>query len=202
MAPATTAQKDDVLIELAVAGDAECFALLIERHKAALRKCIGYFMRDGADADDLLQDILLKLWLRLSTFRSESTFRTWMTRVAINEILQFHRRSQYRRTHFELGDPDAFPSAADCPYRTFARDEAQKAIHKAVADLPEIYRDVLVLRDLQQLTTEETAQSLRSSVPAVKSRLFRARGMLSSALRGSGVLPLSIARPLHQTGPV
>src|ERR1700722_7808295 len=86
--------EDNALIALALAGEGECFSILVNRHLSALKRCIGAMVRNGTDADDLLQDVLLKGWRRLSTFRSEASFRTWITRVAINEVLQTYRRDK------------------------------------------------------------------------------------------------------------
>src|ERR1700722_17106904 len=91
MTPTLAAFDDSTLIDLTLAGRAECFAILMDRHLVALKRCIGSMVQN-ADAEDLLQDALLKIWRGLSTFRSESSFRTWMTRVAINEVLQSYRR--------------------------------------------------------------------------------------------------------------
>jgi RNA polymerase sigma factor (sigma-70 family) len=86
--------EDGALINLALAGHAECFTLLVDRHLTAIKRCIGSMVRDRIEADDLLQEVLFKIWRRLSTFRSEASFRTWMTHVAINEVLQSHRRER------------------------------------------------------------------------------------------------------------
>jgi len=182
-----TPLDDNALIKMALAGETECFSVLMDRHLGALKRCIGSMVRNGTDADDLVQDALMKVWCRLSTFRSEASFRTWMTRVAINEVLQSYRRDGRRPMCQILGDLDELPSSDESPHRQFIRIEATKVVRKALAGLPKRFREVLILRDLEQLSTEETAQSLRATVPAVKTRLFRARLMLSAALQGSRV---------------
>ncbi len=88
MTPSLATSEDSTLIKLALAGQAECFAVLMDRHLVAVRRRICSMVGNASDADDLLQEVLLKVWRRLSTFRSESSFRTRMTRVAINEALQ------------------------------------------------------------------------------------------------------------------
>jgi RNA polymerase sigma-70 factor (ECF subfamily) len=135
------------------------------------------------DVDDILQEALLKVWCHLSTFRSESTFRTWMTRVAINEAFQFHRRQQRRPNHQTLGDFDIFASCDESPLHSLTRGEAIQVVHRAVVELPAKYRQALILRHLKELSVNETAQSLQLSVANVKSRLFRARRMLAAGLR-------------------
>jgi RNA polymerase sigma-70 factor, ECF subfamily len=189
------AVEDSALIEMILAGQGECFAILVDRHLAAVRRGIRSMVRSAADLDDLIQEVLLKVWLHLSTFRSESSFRTWMTRVAINEALQAHRREQCRppRTQ-ELRDLDTFASSVESPYRSIARTEAMHTVRNAVMRLPAKYRQVLILRDLDQLNTLETAQSLQLSIPAVKTRLLRARLMLLAGLQRSRTLGLASRR--------
>jgi RNA polymerase sigma-70 factor (ECF subfamily) len=189
MTPTLRAVEDNALIEMAMAGQGECFTILMDRHLAAVRRRIRPMVRNAADADDLIQEVLLKVWRHLSTFRAESSFRTWMTRVAINEALQAHRREQCRppRTQ-ELRDLDTFASPDESPYRSLARSELIRAVRNAVMKLPAKYRQVLILRDLEQLSTSETARSLQSSIPAVKTRLLRARLMILAALQRSRAL--------------
>ena len=176
---------DSVLIELALAGRSECFTVLMDRHLVAVRRCIGSMARNAADSEDLVQEVVLKVWRHLSTFRSESSFRTWLTRVAINEALQSYRRERSKPRCQALGDLDALASHAESPHQSYARSEMAQAVHGAVAELPAKYRQVLTLRDLEELSAQETALRLKSSIPTVKSRLFRARLMLLATLRRS-----------------
>jgi RNA polymerase sigma-70 factor (ECF subfamily) len=192
MTPRLRVVEDSALIEMILAGQGECFTILMDRHLAAVRRRIRSMVGSAADADDLVQEVLLKVWLRLSTFRSESSFRTWMTRVAINEALQAHRRERCRPPRSqELRDLDTFASPVESPYRSLARTEVIHAVRNAVMKLPAKYRQVLILRDLEQLSTNETAQSLQASIPAVKTRLVRARLMLLAGLQPSKRLGLA-----------
>ena len=185
--------EDSTLIKLALEGQTECFAVLMDRHSIAVRKCIASMVGNATDAEDLLQEVLLKVWRHLSTFRSESSFRTWMTRVAINEALQFYRRERCRPTCQPLTDLDAFATPSESPHISFARVQATQAVRNAVLRLPDKYRQVLILRDLEELSARETAQWLQSSVPAVKTRLFRARLMLLAAIERSRIPGLARA---------
>ena len=142
-------------------------------------------VQNPADAEDVLQEVSLKVWRRLSTFRSESSFRTWMTRVAINEALQSFRQEQRRPLCQALENLESVASSDESPYQSFSRVETTRAVRRAVAELPAKHRDVLILRDLRELSARETAQSLESTVPAVKTRLFRARLMLLAAVQRS-----------------
>jgi RNA polymerase sigma-70 factor, ECF subfamily len=186
MSPPLAAFEDSTLIKLALEGQDECFTILVDRHLIAVRRRIRSMVGNASDVDDLLQEVLLKVWRRLSTFRLESSFRTWMTRVAMNEALQLYRRERGRLCQ-PLGDFDALPSHGDSPHQCLARTEVTLAVRSAVAGLPAKYGQVLILRDLEQLSTRETAQFLKSSIPAVKTRLFRGRVMLVAALQRSGI---------------
>jgi len=187
MQPPLATFEDRALIDLALAGHTECFAALMDRHLAAVRRHIGSMVRNTTDADDLLQDVSLKVWRRLSTFRAESSFRTWMTRVAVNEALQAYRRGQRTPLLGASGNLDDLVSPSESPHQSLARAETTQAVHTAVAGLPEKYRQVVILRDLEERSARETAQSLQSTIPAVKTRLFRARLMLLAALQRSRI---------------
>jgi RNA polymerase sigma-70 factor (ECF subfamily) len=170
--------QDGVLIKLVLAGRADCFTILMDRHLATVRKRIGKLARDAGEAEDLLQEVLLKVWIHLSTFRLESSFQTWMTRIAINEALQLFRREQRRRIVYGSHDFDSFAFLSESPCQLLVNLEGTQTLRSAVAKLPANYRKVLILRDLEELTEKETAHSLDLSLSAVKTRLRRARRML------------------------
>jgi RNA polymerase sigma-70 factor, ECF subfamily len=177
--------EDSTLIKLVLEGHTDCFTVLMDRHLIAVRKRIASMVGNATDAEDVLQEALLKVWRHLSTFRSESSFRTWMTRVAMNEALQLYRREQRRPTCQPIGDLDDFATPNESPHQSFARVQATQAVRNAVVKLPDKYKQVLILRDLEQFSARETARSLQSSIPAVKTRLFRARLMLLAAIERS-----------------
>ena len=173
---------DRTLIERAVAGQAECFSVLMNRHRTAVKRCIGGIVRNRSDVEDLVLDTFLKAWLRLSTFRFEANFRTWITRVAMNEALASYRRQRCRPFCSEPVNFEVFRSLCDSPDEAFARSEARRTVRSAIADLPEKYREILTLCELKQLSLDEAARQLKSSLSLVKTRRFRARQMLSTAL--------------------
>jgi RNA polymerase sigma-70 factor, ECF subfamily len=182
MDPIFATFEDSALIKLALAGQTECFMILMDRHLAPIRRRIGAMVRNTADADDVLQEVLLKVWRSLSTFRSKSSFRTWMTRVAINEALQTFRRQQRSPLCRAFGDFDTFPSPTELPLQSLTRAETARLVRKAVVELPAKYRQVIILREFEHRSTPEIAHSLHASIPAVKTRLFRGRLMLQAAL--------------------
>jgi RNA polymerase sigma-70 factor, ECF subfamily len=178
--------EDSALVRMVLAGRTECFTVLTVRHVRALRRRIGSIVRNATDVEDLLQEVLIKAWLRLSTLQSKSAFRTWITRVATNEALQSWRRDRSRPICQAFGDSDTFASTGESPLQALTRAETAQIVRNAVRELPEKYRQVLNLREFEELSLGEIAEFLHSSIPAVKTRLFRARHMLQTALQEQG----------------
>src|ERR1700692_2986063 len=124
MTPSLVTLEDNTLIKMALAGQTECFTVLMDRHLFIVKKTILSMVRNATDADDLIQEVLLKVWRNLSTFRSEARFRPWMTQVAINEALQLYRRERYHSRCQAAFNLDAFASFWDTPHQHLDRTEA------------------------------------------------------------------------------
>jgi RNA polymerase sigma-70 factor, ECF subfamily len=178
MDPPLTALGDSALIKLVLSGRTECFAVLMNRYLPTMQRRIGSIVTNTADVEDLSQEVFFKIWHHLSTFREESAFGTWVTRIAINEALNLCQRNHRPPNWQTVDDLDTFASAIDSPLQCLARTEARQMLHYAVAKLPVIYGQVLILREIGQFSMEEIARFVRTTVPTVKTRLFRARGML------------------------
>ena len=181
---------DTTLIEMTMAGQTECFSALMDRHAIVARRCISRIIRHTPDIEDILQNTLLKAWVNLSSFRFEASFRSWLIRVAMNEAFAHHR--YYRCTPFcsDAANLDDLSCTRESPEQHLQHSEAKQILHVAIARLPSKYREIVRLCDIQQLTAIEAARHLKSTVASVKSRRFRARNMLSAALKGKekGVL--------------
>jgi RNA polymerase sigma-70 factor (ECF subfamily) len=147
---------------------------------------------NDADAEDVTQDVLLQVVRKLDTFRGESSFPTWLHRVTVNAALA-HRKKRAQREDRESHDPlDHFLETGHhagsiqpwsvAPDQQALDQETQQLIEKAIAGLPEAYRDVYVLADVESLPNHEIAEFLDLSVAAVKSRLHRARLLMREAL--------------------
>jgi RNA polymerase sigma-70 factor (ECF subfamily) len=183
------APDDSVLINLVLAGNAECFGVLMDRHLAAVRGRIRRMTRSISDADDIMQEVQLKIWRHLGSYRSESSFRTWMTRVAINEALQFYRKADRFPLVLDPAELAELTSPSESPFQACVRAELTERLKAAVERLPAKHKQVVVLHNLQELSLQETAQELQATTPAVKTQLFRAKAALSKALlRESGGL--------------
>jgi RNA polymerase sigma-70 factor (ECF subfamily) len=204
MDPPLAALGDSALIKMVLSGRTECFEVLMHRYLPAVQRRIRCIVANGADVEDLSQEVFFKTWRHLSTFREESAFGTWVTRVAINEALNLCRRNHRRPNWQTMEDLDRIASAIDSPLQCLARSEARQILHCAVAKLPMIYRRVLVLREFGQFSMEEIARFVRSTVPAVKTRLFRARVMLLRLTQETTSAPVQRLRilPARSSGGV
>jgi RNA polymerase sigma-70 factor (ECF subfamily) len=174
---------DEVLIEMAVAGRSDCFSVLVDRHLTAVRRHVRAMVPNEPDQEDVMQEVLLKVWRHLADFRLECNLRTWMIKIAINEIRQWHRRRTSRQVLQPLDDSGPVTSIQDSPEKRLLRNEAAGAVQRGLAALPSKYQDVLVLRYIEENTGEDTAKFLGVTVPAMKTRTFRARRLLATKLR-------------------
>ncbi len=147
---------------------------------------------NDADAEDVTQDVLVQVVRKLDTFRGEAAFPTWLHRVTVNAALA-HRRKRARRDEGRVGDPlDNFDNDGhhvghvrpwpSNPESSVLATEQAELIDKSIQTLPDMYREVFVLADVEQMPNSDIAEILEISVPAVKSRLHRARLMMRDAL--------------------
>jgi RNA polymerase sigma-70 factor (ECF subfamily) len=150
---------------------------------------------NDADAEDVTQDVLLQVVRKLDTFRGEAAFPTWLHRVTVNAALAHRRKRASRQAHqsgqsldavLEDGHGHPHPGSlrpwSVSPDQPVLDAETHEVIERAIGDLPDAYRDVYLLADVEGLPNQEIADMLKLSVPAVKSRLHRARLMMRDAL--------------------
>jgi RNA polymerase sigma-70 factor (ECF subfamily) len=165
---------------------------LFEEYAPRVYSLARRLLGNEADAEDVTQDVFLQIIRKLPTFRGDAAFSTWLYRVAVNAALTYRRKRALRQTA-PLGERlEDFGEDGNhrAPVRRWVRGpeqqaldrEAQERIERAIAGLPEIYRDVYVLADLEELPNAEVAELLGVSVAAAKSRLHRARLLLRKAL--------------------
>jgi RNA polymerase sigma-70 factor (ECF subfamily) len=149
-----------------------------------------HITQNQEDAEDVLQEAFLKAFTHLDGFEGNSRFYTWLVRIAVNESLMKLRKRRSDKTvsldePLETGDDEMVREIAvweETPEQRFSQAELRGILDEAVAELAPIYRAVFLLRDVEDFSTEETAQALDISVPAVKSRLLRARLQLREKL--------------------
>jgi len=187
------------LVEGLQAGDATALEALMERYSSRLYRLAYGITRSSRDAEEVLQDVFLTVFRKIGSFEGRATLGTWLYRVTTNAALN-RRRGLAARAEGALDDqlPTFLPDgqrAGDCsflladwsgtPEDELLAGEARNAVNRALAALPDGYRAVLVLRDVDGLSSEETADVLRESVPSVKSRLHRARMALRESITRS-----------------
>ena len=172
-------------------GDKGAFTELVNHYAQRVFRVARHITKNDQDAEDVLQDTFLKAYSRLGQFEGNAKFYTWIVRVAVNEALMRMRRGKNRVTvslDQELETSDGaiqreLPAETESPEESLSRTELRESLTQAIDSLSEIYRPVFVLRDVEGLSTEETAEMLNISLPAVKSRLLRARLQLRQKLR-------------------
>jgi len=164
------------LIEKAKSGDEEAFNDLFGREQKYLFNLMLQLTGDVADADDLTQEAFIKAYRNLASFRLQASFRTWLTRIAIN-IFRNELRKRARHSSLCL-EEIMIPADGDRPERVVIKSELQWCIlHNLRHHLPKKYREVLVLRDLQNLSYKEISGILGWSLSRTKTNLYRARQM-------------------------
>jgi RNA polymerase sigma-70 factor (ECF subfamily) len=188
----STVVRDDEgqLVSAAKAGDISAFEELVNRYERKIFRLGMNITQNREDAEDVMQDAFLKSYQNLDRFQGDSRFYTWLVRIAVNEALMKLRKRKGDRfvsldEPIETGEEEVKREIAvwdDNPEQRYSREEMQRILDKAVDDLKPDFRTVFVLRDIEELSTEETAEALGISVPAVKSRLLRARLALREKL--------------------
>ena len=186
---ASEASDDWGLVAEAKSGCSAAFGQLYERHRVKVYHTVWHIVRQREDAEDAVQRCFQRAFTNLARFRGDSKFSTWVTRIAINEALMLLRQ---RRAHTPLSetshaDPESpivlnLADGAPTPEQTSAANELSAALIQAISDLRNNLRTVVLLREFQGLTNEETAQRLGLTVAAVKARIFHARRWLRRRL--------------------
>lgn len=181
---------ESALVAQAKAGDQNAFAELVNRYERKIYRLAKNITRNDEDAEDVLQDAFLKAYTHLDNFKGDSKFYTWIVRIAVNEALMRLRKRKTDRSvpldePVELGEETVQREIAvweDNPEQQYSQEEWRRILDDAIDTLKPDFRTVFVLRDIEELSTEETAETLGISVPAVKSRLLRARLALRETL--------------------
>jgi RNA polymerase sigma-70 factor (ECF subfamily) len=186
--PDLAAFSDSDLVSLARDGSEPAIRAIVQRHNQRLFRTARAIIRNDAEAEDVVQATYVRAFTNLASFRGESLLSTWLTRIALNEALGRVRRRR-NTTELEKIDMDRkpqggavlqFPSSLSVPdpEAEFARSEARHLLERAVDDLPDDFRMVFVLRDIEGMSTEEAATHLNIKPETVKTRLHRARKLL------------------------
>ena len=178
------------LVQAARAGDVGAFEQLLKKYDRNVFRIALHITQNREDAEDVVQEAFLKAYQKLDQFQGNSKFYTWVVRIAVNEALMKLRKRKGDRTvsmdqEVETEDgtvPRDFADWMPNPEQQYRQSELNDILTKTIQGLPASFRTVFVLRDVEGMSTEETAEMLGLSVPAVKSRLLRARLQLRERL--------------------
>ncbi len=181
---------EGALIARAKAGDDTAFTELLNRYERKIYRLAKNITQNDEDAEDVLQEAFLKAYTHLDNFQGNSKFYTWIVRIAVNESLMKLRKRKSDKLvsldeQVDTGEdmvPREIAVWEDNPEQQYTQEELRGILDKSVESLAPIFRSVFVLRDIEDLSTEETAEALGISIPAVKSRLLRARLQLREKL--------------------
>jgi RNA polymerase sigma-70 factor (ECF subfamily) len=192
--PVQVPTREQQLIQSVQSGQSELFYELVRPYERRVYAAALAILRNEHDAEDAAQEAMLKAFANIRQFRAEARFSTWLIQITVNEALM--RRRRERTVPMEgLDDPRSGPGEAETEYapRDFAdwreipsealeRQEVRQRLAEALATLDHKYREVFVLRDMEHLNIQETAEALGITVASVKTRLLRARLMLRDLL--------------------
>ena len=181
--------EEKELIRRCQAGDETAFEELIHRHEAKVYAICRRMCRDEDDALEAAQDAFLAVWRGIGSFREDAAFSTWLYRLATNACLDLLRREKKRGGDVSLDDEDApidVPDGAPQPEEALERAETQRMVREALYALPDDHREVLLLRETEQLSYAEIAEVTGLELGTVKSRINRARLALRNYLAASG----------------
>jgi RNA polymerase sigma-70 factor (ECF subfamily) len=185
-----TLVDESALVAQAREGDAGAYNQLVQRYQSKIFRLAQHITQNREDAEDVLQETFLKAFEHLDQFQGNSKFYTWVVRIAVNQALMKLRRRKNDKSvsldeTIDTGEDTVVREIAawdEDPEEKLSREELGEILDTAINSLEAPYRSVFVLRDIEELSTEETAEALGLSVPAVKSRLLRARLQLREKL--------------------
>lgn len=183
------ASTDDLdLVRETLAGNQLSFQLLVESHQERLFGLVRHYTRSAVEVEDIVQDTFIKAYRRLDSFQHQSSFSTWIYRIAVNTALDFLKRAGRNPVHSVedpelLGTVEAGSRSASlaAPDSGMESEEIAELTHEVLGTLPEIFRTVLVLREFEEMAYQDIADLLGISIGTVESRLFRARARFKEA---------------------
>lgn len=182
--------QEHILVDLAAKGDFAAFEGLVDKYEGRIYRHLSKMVKDASLAEDLLQETFLNAYRGLKNFSGASSFSTWLFRIATNNALMYLRKKRPESVEYDdgvktgadlphMGSSDAYVKT---PQSLLLSEEGKKQIEMAIEDLPVLYRSTIVLKDIEGFSLAEVADIMDCSVPAVKSRLHRARNSVRETL--------------------
>jgi RNA polymerase sigma-70 factor (ECF subfamily) len=184
------ALQDRLAVDLILSGDFHAYEDLVERYQGKIYRHLKKMVSDAQVVEDLLQETFLNAYRGLKGFSGDSSLSTWLFRIATNNALMFLRKFRPDNVEYDdeiRNDSDypfltASPEFSNTPLESLLSSEGRAKIEEAIAELPVLYRSVLVLRDVEGFSLQEVAAIMDMTIPAVKSRLHRARNAVRENL--------------------
>ena len=176
---------DSALAARVAAGDGAAFELVMRRYNRRLFRVARSVLRDDADAEDALQETYLAAYRSIGSFRGDSSLATWLSKLVLNHCIARRRRELRRDNIVPIVAQETFDDTGDdseAPDRALVRTQLRSLLERKVDELPEQFRTVFVMRAIEELSVEETAQLLAIPEATVRSRHFRARSLLRESL--------------------
>lgn len=180
--------SDQELIEQVRAGHADRYRLLVERYQSLVFSIALRMVRDRTEAEDIAQDVFLKAYRTLESFREEASFKTWICKIATNRCIDWRRKHaarQERTTQVEEAERLADP-LHELPEQALVRRETQREVRRVIEEMPEKYRTILLMYHFQGMSYKDIAEVEQISARTVETRLYRAKSLLRAAMRGGG----------------
>ena len=200
-----TELADEQVVERVLAGDIALFEIIMRRYNQRLYRVALAITRNDDEAEDIMQQTYVRAYQHLGQFAGKAAFSKWLTRIAVHESIARRNRRQ-RFVEFEDSDPesegnpmDHIPNRGRSPEDRASSAEAAQFLEQAVQCLPEMYRTVFVMRDVEELSTAETAELLDVTEENVKTRLHRARALLRRELYQRAGATSTAAFQFHAT---
>jgi RNA polymerase sigma-70 factor, ECF subfamily len=183
-------ENDSQLARSISRGDHSAFERLMRRHNGKLFRVARAILRNDAEAEDALQEAYLDAYRHIAEFRGAARLSTWLTRIVVNHALMRRRKQVRDRSVVAFGDErwtagqenDVADQAIESPATRVLREEVRKMLERKIDELPLAFRTVFVMRDVEDMTVQETAECLSIPPATVRTRLFRARTLLRDAL--------------------
>jgi RNA polymerase sigma-70 factor, ECF subfamily len=191
--PRPTPEVDDAeLVGRIARNDQAAFEVLMRRHNGKLFRVARAILKDDAEAEEALQDAYLDAYRHIGDFRGGARLSTWLTRIVINQALmrlRKHKRERIvvpfgdgRATETDQAEADVADERSESPPGATLRAEIRRALERRIDELPIAFRTVFVMREVEDMTVDETAECLSIPAATVRTRLFRARALLREAL--------------------
>lgn len=182
--------SEGTLVQQAKSGDVSAFTELITRYERKIFRLARNITQNQEDAEDVLQEVFMKSFTHLDSFEGNSKFYTWLVRIAVNEsLMKLRKRKSDKQVSLDepvdTGEEEVVREIAvweNTPEQRYSQTELRRILDEAIAGLAPLYRTVFQLRDVEEMSTEDTAEVLGLTIPAVKSRLLRARLQLREKL--------------------